>query len=162
MKLSLYELYRIKEAMVSENLYKDKMYNSLCERISNLENLIEDTSATGGPASTGMGAVVSAQSSSIPGQNLGPNWASNGGTEGSGDISVPYNPSGNNRVFQKISKPMGMNHGSRTGKKSREKKLDMKSIQKILKTKKTDNNVSKSRVMSFDDFMNNDITKIKK
>ena len=105
MSLSLYQLYLIKEKMQEENLTQDENYKSLCERISNIESLLEDgggTSATGGPSVGGMGAVVNAQPSGLAGQTIGTNWASNGGTVGSGDVSVPYNPSGANRVFQKI------------------------------------------------------------
>jgi hypothetical protein len=78
----------------------------------------EMTSATGGPAvSSGMGAVVSSQPSGFAGTTLGPSWASGGGTEGSGDISVPYNPSGSNRIFQRLK-----NHGPRDAKRLRRKK----------------------------------------
>ena len=52
----------------------------------------EDTSATGGLAVGGMGAVVSAQPSGLAGATIGTNWSSSGGTEGSGDISAQYNP----------------------------------------------------------------------
>jgi hypothetical protein len=45
---------------------------------------------------------------------------SSGGTIGSGDISVPYNPGGADRMIQKIP-VMGYNHGARTGKKERKK-----------------------------------------
>jgi hypothetical protein len=80
---------------------------------------IKKTSATGGPPSSGMGAVVSANPSSLAGSTIGTNWGSSGGTIGSGDISVPY-PGGADRMIQKIP-VMGYNHGARTGKKSREK-----------------------------------------
>jgi hypothetical protein len=60
---------------------------------------------------------------------------SSGGTIGSGDISVPYNPGGADRMIQKIP-VMGYNHGARTGKKSREK-VDMKALRLALAGKKT-------------------------
>jgi len=126
----------------------------------------EDTSATGGPTvSGGMGAVVSAQPSGLAGATIGTSWASGGGTVGSGDVSVPYNPSGANRVFQKIP-VMSKNHGARTGKKSRGKKLDLQTIKNVF-AKKQDYTAGQSKsgekkVMSFDDFQKNDINKIKK
>jgi hypothetical protein len=38
------------------------------------EYIKEDTSATGGPPSSGMGAVVSANPSSLAGSTIGTNW----------------------------------------------------------------------------------------
>jgi len=166
MKMSLHQLYLLKEKMEQENLSSEEGYLKLCEKISQRELLIEDTSATGGPTvSGGMGAVVSAQPSGLAGQTIGTSWASNGGTTGSGDVSVPYNPSGSNRVFQKIP-VMGSNHGARTGKKSREKKLDLKALKSVF-AKRQDFTAGQSKngekkVMSFDDFQKNDINTIKK
>lgn len=171
-KLSLYQLYYIKEMMETENLFDETEYKSLCEKINRLESLMEDgggTSATGGPSVGGMGAVVNAQPSGLAGATIGTNWASGGGTVGSGDISVPYNPSGANRVFQKIPAPgleMGKGHGPRTGKKSRTKKLDIKALRNVF-AKRQDWTAGQAKngekkVMSFDDFQKNDINTIKK
>ena len=125
--LSLMELYQMKWRMIKENLKDDELMVEILSTIQNKENkLLEDTSATGGPSIGGMGAVVSSQPSGLAGTTIGTNWASGGGTEGSGDVSIPYNPSGSNRVFQKL--PMGKDHGPRTGKKSRTKKLDIKAV----------------------------------
>lgn len=172
MKMSLYQLYILKEKMEQENLSSEEGYLKLCEKISNRESLLEDgggTSATGGPAGSvgGMGAVVNAQPSGLAGATIGTSWASHGGTTGSGDVSVPYNPSGSNRVFQKIPAPsMGSNHGARTGKKSREKKLDMKALKNIF-AKRQDFTAGQAKngekkVMNFDDFQKNDVNTIKK
>jgi hypothetical protein len=168
-KLNLIELYKIKSRMIKEGLINDMMYHEIIEAIQNKENMIlEDTSATGGPAvSGGMGAVVSAQPSGLAGATIGPNWASGGGTTGSGDISVPYNPSGANRVFQKIPAPMGKNHGPRTGKKSRVKKLDLKSLRDVFAkrqdfTDSQEETKGKKKVLDFNDFLKNDFTTIKK
>ncbi len=130
------------------------------------EKFNEDTSSTGGPVSGGMGAVVSAQPSGLAGQTIGLNWASQGGTTGSGDVSAPYNPGGSNRVFQQV--PMGRGHGPRTGKKSRNKKIDLKSLKSMMKRDKEDIGDEKtskprvSKVMNFNDFLKNDFTTIKK
>lgn len=105
--------------------------------------------------------------SGLGGQTIGTSWASGGGGE-PGQISVPYNPSGSNRVFQKIAAPeMGKNHGARTGKKSREKKLDMKTLKSMFARKQDytagEGEVDRpSRVMSFDSFAKDDISAVKK
>jgi hypothetical protein len=168
-KLNLIELYKIKNRMIREGINNIMMYHDIIKAIQNKENMIlEDTSSTGGPAvSGGMGAVVSAQPSGLAGSTIGPNWASSGGSVGSGDISVPYNPSGSNRVFQKIPTPMGKNHGPKTGKKSRVKKLDLKSLRDVFAKRQdfTDNqgeNKGKKKVLDFNDFLKNDFTTIKK
>lgn len=115
------------------------------------------------------GEVFSSPSgrSGLGGQTIGTSWASGGGGE-PGQISVPYNPSGSNRVFQKIAAPeMGKNHGARTGKKSREKKLDMKTLKSMFARKQDytagEGEVDRpSRVMSFDSFAKDDISAVKK
>lgn len=166
-KMSLYQLYSIREKMEEQDDSNSPNYIKLCEEISNIEKLMEDTSATGGPGGSvgGMGAVVSAQPSGLAGQTIGTSWASGGGTVGSGDISVPYNPSGSNRMQQKIP-VMGSNHGARTGKKSREKKLDIKALRDVF-ARRQDFTAGQTRsgekkVMSFDNFKKDDVNKIKK
>ena len=163
-EMSLYQLYSIREKMEQENDSNSKNYIKLCEEISNIEKTMEDTSATGGPAGS-VGAVVSAQPSGLAGATIGTNWASGGGTVGSGDISVPYNPGGANRMQQKIP-VMGSNHGARTGKKSREKKLDIKALRDVF-ARRQDFTAGQTRsgekkVMSFDNFKKDDVNKIKK
>ncbi len=168
--MNLQQLYLIKESMEKENLTDSNHYHVLCKKIENIESILEDggmTSATGGPSVGGMGAVVNAQPSGLAGATIGTNWATTGGTTGSGDVSVPYNPSGSNRVFQKIPAPsMGSNHGARTGKKSREKKLDLKALKDIF-AKRQDFTAGQAKngekkVMSFDDFQKTDVNTIKK
>ncbi len=165
--MNLSNLKRLYGKVLSNNdSYEESDINSLRDLILSVEEgmISEDTSATGGPSvggsvgsgvslSSGMGAVQSSQPSSIPGALNGVAWASGGGQEGSGDVSVPYNPSGSNRMFQKI--PMGKNHGPKTGKKSREKKLSLKTLKDMMKFKPK----SKSgKVMNFDTFSKRDIT----
>lgn len=105
----------------------------------------EDTSATGG---SGMGAIVSAQPSSLAGSTMSPD-----ATCGSGDISVPYNPGTGAKLMQKMP-VMGYNHGARTGKKSRTKKLDLKQLKADFKAKKdtTTPKTGERKVMNFNDF----------
>ena len=168
--LSLMELYQMKWRMIKENLKDDELMIEILSTIQNKETkLLEDTSATGGPSIGGMGAVVSSQPSGLAGATIGTNWASGGGTEGSGDVSIPYNPSGVNRVFQKL--PMGKDHGPRTGKKSRTKKLDIKALKDIFakrqdftagESEREKGVKGKGKVMSFNNFLKNDFNTIKK
>lgn len=170
--MNLIDLYKIKNKLVREGKTDNEYYSEVIESIKIEEQrILEDTSATGGPAvSSGMGAVVSAQPSGLAGATIGTNWASGGGTTGSGDVSVPYNPSGANRVFQKIP-AQGKDHGARTGKKSRVKKLDLKSLKDIF-AKRQDFTADqgereqgidkKGKVMNFNNFLKNDFTTIKK
>ena len=139
------------------------------KHLKDFENYIlleSDTSATGGLAVGGMGAVVSAQSSGLAGATIGTNWSSSGGTEGSGDISAKYNPGGlDHKLQQKI--PMSKGHGPRTGKKSREKKLDLKEIKNVLSkrqdyTKGSSKASDEKKIMSFDDFEKSEINRVKK
>jgi len=167
-QLSLMELYHMKWRMVRENLQDDDLMVKILSAIQNKETkILEDTSATGGPSVGGMGAVVNSQPSGLAGATIGTNWASGGGTVGSGDVSVPYNPSGANRVFQKLPAPMGKEHGPRTGKKSRQKRLDMKALKNIF-SKRQDFTAGEGevkggkRVLDFNDFLKNDFTTIKK
>lgn len=169
-EFTLMELYGLKRRILNDiNLSKNEMLliSDINEAIKlKKDKLFENTSATGGTQAGGMGAVVSAQPSGLAGQTIGPNWASNGGTTGSGDISAPYNPSGSNRVFQKIKAPMGKEHGARTGKKSREKKLDLKTIRDMIAKSKQDKDSGKKnsdkKVMNYNDFLKNKFTTIKK
>lgn len=161
-KFTLFELYRLRERLIKESDYS--LMDEINEAISSKEkDILEDTSATGGLSSGGMGAVVSAQPSGLAGQTIGTSWASNGGTTGSGDVSVPYNPGGSNRIFQKLESPMGKNHGSRTGKKSRKKKLDLKTLRNMMsKSKEFEPSEKGKKVMNYNDFLKNDFTTIKK
>ena len=126
-----------------------------------------ETSATGGPSS---GGGVLARPSGLAGQNIGTSWASGGGDEEQARLKAPYNPSGTNRVFQDIGPnkiEMGKEHGPRTGKKSREKKLDLKSLKSMFARRQDytagEGEVERpSKVMSFDSFAKDDMNTIKK
>jgi len=161
---SLIELYGIRKRMIKENYQDDELLQVINEAIQRKESeILEDTSATGGPSVGGMGAVVSAQPSGLAGATIGTNWASQGGTTGSGDVSVPYNPSGANRVFHQVS--MGKSHGPRTGKKSREKKIDLKSLRDMFNKRKSDSTFKRSgekKVMDFNDFQKDTMNTVKK
>jgi hypothetical protein len=180
---SLKELYRIYQKKILENS-SDSELDSIINLIEEKESkLNENTSATGGPSgaagsssigvgssgvalsnatTAGMGGVVSPQPSAFPGALNGTDWINGGGKSGSGDVSVPYNPSGKNRVFQKV--PMGKAHGSRTGKKSRVKGIDLKNLSNILKNKNksTDMKPREKKVLNFDDFQKDKFSQVTK
>jgi hypothetical protein len=166
--LPIVELYLIKSRLIKEGLQNDPLMIEVCEAILIKENMIlEDTSATGGPSIGGMGAVVSAQPSGLAGSTIGTNWSNNGGTIGSGDVSIPYSINVSNRPSQKVPVQMGSNHGSRTGKKTRKKRMTLKTMQQLKNTLSqkqdyTKTGEPKSRVMDFNDFKKADINKIKK
>lgn len=161
---SLNQLYFIKEQMTKYGLMTNEKYIDLCEKISHCEKILED-SATGGPVcGGGLGAVANSQPSSLAGATNGPNWSSNGGTPGSGDIDVAYNAGVGKRttIFQKIPIPMGSNHGQMTSKKSRKKRLDRKSLKNSF-SKIQDYGDKEKKVMNFDEFSAKaDINTIKK
>jgi hypothetical protein len=168
MELNLLQLYKLRRSLIKENKQDSYEMIEVINSIEKIERMmIEDTSATGGPSVGGMGAVVSAQPSGLAGQTIGPNWASGGGTVGSGDISVPYNPSGSNRMQQKIP-VMGFEHGPRTGKKSRKKRLDLKHLKDVLSKRQdytagqSERGSSAKRVMDFDDYLKKSFDKVKK
>ena len=175
-EFSLYELYNLVEKMKSSDFYSEYDLKIVEELISKKETVLENTSATGGPAGAagsssigvgsagvalsntstiGMGGVVSSQPSAFPGALNGTAWISGGGQQGSGDISVPYNPSGANRVFQKLPAFSKRKEGDPNviTKKSRHKKLDMKTIKDMMSNKK-----SSGKIMNFNDFEKKDIT----
>lgn len=188
MKIS--ELYELYDLMLKEN-FDSEIIDELVEIISEKESkLFEFTSATGGPVGSsgatlmGMGGnsvnmtganyvnanrgaidpVPSSNPSKASGNLTGTNWINGGGKSG-GDLDVPYNPSGSNRVFQKIPAPMGKGHGARTGKKSRLKGLDLKALRDMLKNKRnntTDMKPKEKKVLNFDDFQKDKFSQVTK
>jgi hypothetical protein len=93
----------------------------------------------------GMGDVVSAQPSAYAGDV-------SGSTVGSGDIGMQLGMS------KKGQMEMGKNHGPRTGKKTRVKKVDIKALKSALRDRK----IAKpsGKIMSFDNFAKKDTTKV--
>jgi hypothetical protein len=159
-ELNIIELYNIKRRIIKEGMSDDILMDEILEAIEYRENLILESD----------GGVVSAQPSSLPGSTTGSNWSANGGTTGSGDVSVasaPYNSgSTKNNMTQQVQ--MGKNHGARTGKKSRKKKLDMKTIKNIFANRPDFSKNGEKRkpgeraVMDFNDFAKSDINNVKK
>jgi len=58
---------------------------------------------------------------------------------------------------------MGKDHGARTGKKSREKRLDIKALRaELAKRKDFERKDGEKKVMSFDNFTKDEFSKIKR
>lgn len=160
-KLSLIELYQIKSRLIKESMTEEPIWFEVLESIKVIEDkIVENTSATGGPF-VGGGGGMSGNPVDLGKTPLGPKWAS-GSTNDKGYINVPYNPSGADRMMQRIS-VMGKDHGARTGKKSREKRLDIKSLRAALaKRKDFERKDGEKKVMSFDNFTKDDFSRIKR
>ena len=181
-ELNIEELVELRTNMLLEKRSVKELNNLIKEKEIEYSKYLVEDSATGGPAGAvtggsvgsfgvamanagiaGMGAVVSPQASSMPGATTGTNWSNFGGTEGSGDLATPFPVGGRNQMYQKLE--MGKNHGSRTGKKSRVKKMNLKSLKDIFAKKQDYTKGSEKpakRVMSFDDFQKGEINKITK
>ena len=128
--------------------------------LENFESFsINETSATGGPfVGGGMGYPSAAPG--LAGQTIGTNWSSVKSTEPD-EVSIPYNPSGANRVFQKVPTRKSRFHRSTRDKKRRP------GIKDILFKKRQDFTAGQggekpSKVMSFQNFYKDDITSVKK
>lgn len=140
----------IKNFMEKENQTNCNFYEQLCDKI---EYLKEDTSATGGPAvTTGMGAVVNAQPSSLPGEVSGDNWAANGGSCGSGDVDMPFGATSQKLPANRVG------NDSRNNNRLRKKKILAK--MRAAKKEKEKPTKKSSRILNFSDFIKNSMNKI--
>lgn len=120
------------------------------------EDEISETSATGGPF-IGGGMGYGSAASGLAGQTIGTNWSSAKSSEPD-EIAVPYNPSGVNRVFQKIPMRKTRSHGSNRDKKVR----PFKDILFKRKQDFTKGEGETPKVMSYQNFQKDDITTVKK
>ena len=160
--MNLNELKNLRTEKLMENIQSD--VTDLNNKIAILEKEFSDSILEDGECmaigtsmvSVGMGNVVASQPSALPGNT-------SGATTGSGDITFPF-PSMGKNVYTKVG--MGKNHGPHTGKKSREKKLDIKQLKADFEAKrkeKGDIKTSKpSKIMNFDDFSKDSVNKINK
>ncbi len=120
---------------------------------------ISETSATGGPF-IGGGMGYGSSASGLAGQTIGTNWASAKSSEPD-ELAIPYNPSGVNRVFQKVPIRKSRSHGSNRDKK-------VKSFKDILFRRRQDFTKGEGdvkpaqKVMSYDNFAKDDIVNVKK
>jgi hypothetical protein len=164
--LPITKLYIIRRKLIKEGMQGSSIMMDVCNAINEKESILLESEGAVGASSagvSGMGAVVSSQPSTLAGTTMGSSWSDNGGTAGSGDIAFPYSAgTGGKTVFQK--EPMGKNHGPRTGKKSRVKKIDMKALKDMFSKKQdfTQGQTQGKKVMNFNDYVKNDLTQIKK
>jgi hypothetical protein len=179
---SLLELLEIRSKMILENKNTEKIDSVILEKEQEyIDYLNEDTSGTGGPAgavggssvgssgvalsnatTAGMGAVVSPQPSMFAGVTTEPGYSMSGGTIGSGDISVPYNPGGRKKVFQKVPAPLT----DRKGSNKRRKNKILRGLKDIFSMKQDytakQGGVKKSNIMNFDNFSKEELNKVTK
>jgi len=172
--LNLSQLYFIKEQIVKSNESVESINKLILSK--ELDELNEDTSATGGPSGAvlggsvgssgvayanasigGMGAVVSPQPSMFAGTTLEPGYSAGGGKVGSGDISVPYNPGGRKKVFQKISTKTD----NRKGTNKRRKNKLVQGLKNIFSNKQDYTaGQSSGKIMNFDKFSKDEFNKV--
>lgn len=159
--LTLEELYNFREKIKSGD-YSIADSEIVEELIMKKEQLLEDVSGMGNASVSGMGNISSSQPSMNPGALNGNPFTSGGGVSGSGDISVPYNAGTGKKLFQNVP-AFGRNHGSKIGKKPRNKKLNLKELKNRMSIKQDDTTSDeprKSKVMNFNDFNKDSINKV--
>jgi hypothetical protein len=169
----------------SELLLKGDDITEISEMISIKEqeylDYINEDTATGGPSGAvssanvgyggggvaysntsigGMGPVVAPQASTNVGVTTEPGYSSGGGVVGSGDISMPYNPGGRKKVFQKIPSD------NRKGDSKRRRNKMIQGLKNIFSMKQDytagQSQVKKPKIMNFDSFAKDDLMKAKK
>ena len=176
--LSLEELFRLRSKMILENKNIDEISELIFQKeVEYVEYLNEDT-ASGGPSGAvssssvgyggggvayadasigGMGSVVSPQPSIFSGVTTEPGYTSGGGKVGSGDVSVPYNPGGRKKVFQKI--PVD----NRKGSNKRRKNKMIQGLKNIFSQKQdytaNQGKTKTQKIMNFDKFTTDSINK---
>jgi len=162
LKLDLSSLYKIKSDIKYQMLSEGKNYSSKKKlRLVNeaIKLLKEDDGGSGGVASvtqgttSGMGDVVSAQPSSIPGVTTEPGYSQSGGTVGSGDVSFPFPAIGGKRMLMGFGKDN--NTPQHMKKKKRKPQFDINTVTKS-------DELPKSKVMNYQDFIKADVNKIKR
>ena len=121
---------------------------------------VSETSATGGPfVSEGYGGPSAAPG--LAGQTIGMNWSSSKSAEPD-QLAIPYNPSGANRVFQKIPMRKSRFHRSTRDKKRRPGIKDILFRKRQDFTNKEGGVEKPGKVMSFQNFYKDDTTTVKK
>ena len=121
---------------------------------------VSETSATGGPF-IGGGYGGPSAAPGLAGQTIGVNWSSSKSAEPD-QLAIPMNPSGSNRVFQKIGMRKSRFHRSTRDKKRRPGVKDILFKRKQDFTNKEGGVEKPGKVMSFQNFYKDDTTAIKK
>jgi hypothetical protein len=121
---------------------------------------VSETSATGGPF-IGGGYGGPSAAPGLAGQTIGMNWSSSKSSEPD-QLAIPMNPSGANRVFQKIPMRKSRFHRSTRDKKRRPGVKDILFKRRQDFTNKEGGVEKPSKVMSFQNFYKDDTTTVKK
>jgi hypothetical protein len=179
--LSIEELFELRGKMLLEGKNTSEISDLILEKESQYLNYINEDTGTGGPSgaagaatvgyggngvgyanatTAGMGSVVSPQPSMFAGVTVEPGFSAGGGQVGSGDISVPYNPGGRKKVFQKISAD------NRKGTNKRRKNKMIQGLKNIFSQKQDytagQGGSKPSKIMNFDSFSKEDLNKVTK
>jgi len=182
-QLSLEELFDLRSQFLLEGLNTEKITDLILIKESEYVKQIFEDGATGGPAGSvaassvgyggngvayanatigGMGQVTASQPSIYAGSTTGAAYTSGGGVDGSGDVSIPYNPGGRKKVFQKMASPLSDRRG--TNKRRRNKIL--RGLKNTFSQKQDytsgQGKVKKSNIMNFDNFAKDQFTKVTK
>lgn len=174
--LDLYQLYELKSTLQNSNKIYDFVDDLIFDK--EIEIFEEDTSGTGGPSGAviggavgssgvayanasigGMGSVTAPQPSMFAGVTTEPGYTDGGGKVGSGDVSVPYNPGGRKKVFQKIAAKLD----TRKGTNKRRKNKLTQGLKNIFSNKQDFTaGQSSGKIMNFDKFSKDQINKVTK
>lgn len=172
--LDLERLYELRDSLSNSNQNLEFIDDLIFSK--EIDSLYEDTSGTGGPSGAvlggsvgssgvayanasigGMGSVVSPQPSMFAGVTNEPGYTDGGGKVGSGDVSVPYNPGGRKKMFQKLS----IKTDNRKGTNKRRKNKLLQGLKNVFSNKQ-DYTAGKStgKIMNFDKFSKDDLNKV--
>jgi len=179
--LTLVELFELRSNLYTSKEDISEISEYILKKESEYVDYLTEDTATGGPSGAvgsssvgyggggvayanasigGMGAVVPSVPSSFAGVTTEPGYSAGGGTVGSGDISVPYNPGGRKKVFQKV--PVD----NRKGNSKRRKNKMIQGLKNIFSQKQDytakQGEVKPSRVMNFDSFSKGELNKVTK
>jgi hypothetical protein len=176
--LNIEELYQLRGEMVKRGKDTTEINFLIdCQESEYYFSLMEDTSATGGPAgsvgasvgsigvaygnaaTSGMNAVASSQPSNFAGVTSDPGFTSGGGKSGSGDGSFGYN-AGGKKVFQKI--PVD----NRKGSNKRRKNKMLSGLKQTLMSRQDftagQGDAKPKKLMNFDSFSKDELNKVTK
>lgn len=180
--LSLGQLFKMRGQLIIEGKDITRISEEILKRESEYLEYLNEDSGTGGPSGavnagsvgyggagvaysnasmSGSGAIVSAQPSNFAGVTTEPGYSAGGGTVGSGDISVPYNPGGRKKVFQKLAA-----NSDRKGSNKRRKNKIIQGLKNIF-SQKQDYTASQgksrpSKIMNFNNFSKEELNKVTK
>jgi hypothetical protein len=179
-KYNLNQLFKIREQLLLEGSDLTDVNEEIFEKERQLIELLQEDGPGGAAAAAsigvggggvayanasiaGTGNVVNAQPSSYAGATTGDAYSKGGGFDGSGDISVPYNPGGRKKVFLKQK-----GYDDRKGQQNRRRNKFLGSLKNILSAKQdytaNQGNVKGGKIMNFDNFAKdkmNQVTKVK-